>query len=428
MKKNFTELFLKNLKPKEKRYVVNEGRGFQFYVHPTGTKSFYLRYTFGGKEKLLCLGEYPTISLSVARDEYESATKKVRAGIDPALPPPPDPTTDENNAKNDTVSWMVEQFLNWSEKNHSLNWHAIVKVTVNKHVIPAIGDRPIVSIRKRDAIELMEQISKSGDGAARNALKIIRGVFDYACEREYIDASPFLRLARAVPKLAQVDRQRILSDKEIKTVWESLIKGVGSNEVKRAVIFILITAQRPGECAGIHVSEIDGDWWTIPAERAQKGKRDHRVYLTKTAKLLLGVSEDYFFTSYDGKPITERSLPQLTSRKANFYGLERWTPHDLRRTARTLMARLGVIEEEAEAVLNHAKQGMAKVYNLHQYDKEKSVALTKLEKEIKKIIGNENYQLLSQLCKSSKKQKTLDVSSKSRIRDNNSSTKVTIET
>jgi integrase len=399
----FTELYLKNLKPKEKRYVINEGRGFQFYVHPTGTKSFYLRYTFGGKEKLLCLGEYPTISLSVARDEYESATKKVRAGIDPALPP--EPTVDDNNEKHVTVSWMVEQYLTWSEKNHSPNWHSIVKVTANKHLIPAIGERPITSIRKRDAIELMEQISKSGDGAARNALKIIRGVFDYACEREYIDASPFLRLARAVPKLAQASRQRVLSDKEIKTVWESIITGVGSNEVKRAILFVLITAQRPGECAGIHTSEIDGDWWTIPAERARKGKRDHLVFLTKTAKLLLGKSEDYFFNFYDGKPITEGSLPQLISSKSNYYGLERWTPHDLRRTSRTLMARLGIIEEEAEAVLNHAKQGMSKVYNLHKYKNEKKVALTKLESEIKKIIGTKNYQLLTQLCKPSKADK-----------------------
>jgi len=66
----------------------------------------------------------------------------------------------------------------------------------------------------------------------------------------------------------------------------------------------------------------------------------------------------------DSPGTTEQSLSQLTTRKANYYGLERWTPHDLRRTARTLMARLGVIEEEVGAVLNHAKQGMAKVYNL----------------------------------------------------------------
>ena len=409
----FTEIFLKNLKPKNKEYTLNEGRGFLFRIRSEGSKSFYIRYTINGKEKKYHLGEYPFLSLSDARGKYAEATLLIRSGIDPAAPPPI-PIIEKIIIEDDvTVSSMAEKYIGWSEKHHSKEWHSITKSTINKHIIPNIGSRSIASIRKRDAIALMEHIGKSGDGAAQNALKIARGLFEYAAQREFIDTSPFTKLARAVPSLAPKERQRILSDTEIKKVWEGVISGVGSPEVIKAILLVLLTAQRPGECSGISSEEIEGDWWTIPAARAQKGKRDHRVFLTKTAKLLIGDKPGYafpsprlllgddsgvIFTTPKIGPITSRALPQLITRKDNFYGLERWTPHDLRRTARTLMARIGIREEEAEAVLNHAKQGVVKIYNLHQYDNEKRLALIKLEKEILKIIGKEGQSLLKRLC------------------------------
>jgi integrase len=384
----------------EKEYVLNEGRGFLFRVRPEGSKAFYFRYTFKGKEKKICLGEYPSLSLSDARSKYAEATLLLKAGIDPAAPlfiPIIEEVIEEENV---TVEWISKGYFVWSEENHSPDWHKIVKSTIIKHILPGIGECKIKSISKRDAIDLMENIKKCGDGAARNALKIVRGMFDYAVQREYIDASPFLKLAKAIPALEQVQRQRILSDSELQHVWKKVIDGAGSPEVKRAILLTLFTAQRPGECAGVHSREIDGDWWTIPAERAQKGDRDHRVYLTATAKMLLGNQVGYAYPSPKEGPITERSLPQLITKKMKFYGLDKWTPHDLRRTARTLMARLGIREEDAEAVLNHAKKGMVKVYNLHQYDNEKKAALIKLEKELIRIIGKPNYQLLTQFCTS----------------------------
>ena len=407
----FTDMFLKSLKPQIKRYVVNEGQGFLIRVSPTGNKTFYIRYKYKGKGKKLSLGDYPMTSLATARIKYGEYAKLLHEGIDPAAPP--SPLIEETKAEDITISVIAEKYIEWSEKHHSKEWHSITKSTINKHIIPNIGNRSIASIRKRDAIALMEHIGKSGDGAALNALKIARGIFEYAAQREFIDTSPFTKLARAVPSLAPKERQRILSDTEIKKVWEGVISGVGSPEVIKAILLVLLTAQRPGECSGISSEEIEGDWWTIPAARAQKGKRDHRVFLTKTAKLLIGDKPGYafpsprllpgddsgvIFTTPKIGPITPRALPQLITRKDKFYGLERWTPHDLRRTARTLMARIGIREEEAEAVLNHAKQGVVKIYNLHQYDNEKRLALIKLEKEILKIVGKEGQSLLKQLC------------------------------
>ena len=84
--------------------------------------------------------------------------------------------------------------------------------------------------------------------------------------------------------------------------------------------------------------------------------------------------------------ISRQTLSQHVTTR-NYFDLPKWTPHDLRRTARTKMARIGVPEEHAEAVLNHKKQGIVKVYNLHQYADEKKAALLLWEAELLRIIG-----------------------------------------
>ncbi|NVN92307.1 MAG: site-specific integrase [Desulfuromonadales bacterium] len=168
---------------------------------------------------------------------------------------------------------------------------------------------------------------------------------------------------------------------------------------------VLVTAQRPNEVAGLHTKEIDGNWWTIPAGRAKNGK-EHRVYLTPTALSLIEESDGYVFPSpREGRPIGRNCLAQLVSSKMEkkisgekeakeitkmpYYGMTPWTPHDLRRTARTIMARIGIPDEHAEEVLNHTKEGIKKVYNKYKYDKEKQAALIAWEGELIRILNRD---------------------------------------
>jgi integrase len=167
-------------------------------------------------------------------------------------------------------------------------------------------------------------------------------------------------------------------------------------------------------------------WWSIPAERAKNGKA-HRVPLSPLASELIEqaikeikksqeipqcqeysgfifpaprVNKDRpmaghamsiaiarglawpvtdlqgkaLFTA-DGKPATENRL-----------GVEKFTPHDLRRTAATRMAEAGEMDEVIDAILNHAKQGVIKVYNKYRYDKEKRAALESWSRKLHSII------------------------------------------
>jgi integrase len=70
----------------------------------------------------------------------------------------------------------------------------------------------------------------------------------------------------------------------------------------------------------------------------------------------------------------------------SYYGLPRWTPHDLRRTMRTNLSRFGISREVAEAIINHGKQGIERVYNLYQYDKERRTAMLTWAWRLRSII------------------------------------------
>lgn len=405
----FTDRWIQSLKPEQKKYTKHEGHGFILLVQPSGRKTFYIRYTFKGKPNKHKLGTYlpkkkdentPTpgyVSCEEARLEFNRCKGLLKEGIDPAekaktdklltltVEPQAEPS-DEPQVTEATFGKMMEKFLEWSEKNHCDKWYRDTKYTLKKHVPKEWENRPIADIRKLDCIELMEKIEECGKGAARNAQKAIRGVFTYAEERWFIDHSPIVKLTKAVPSLKPVSRKRYLSEAEIKTVWDILSDGLESSPTKRAILLILVTGQRSSECVGITSSEIAGDWWTLPPER-NKMERYHTIYLTKTAKTLIGDAEGAKFPGVDGiTPLKRVSLSHYISDR-NYFGLPRWTPHDLRRTARTHMGRIGILDEHAEAVVNHGKEGMTAIYNLYGYDKEKKVALIKWETELLKIIS-----------------------------------------
>ena len=392
----FTDVYLKGLKAKDKKYYVNEGNGFYLLVRPTGAKIFYIRYTHEGKEKYKQLGTYPHMSLADARGKFYEAKKMLHDKTDPATPPPTPLTAPDEM----TISKMCKEYMEWSEKHHASSWSYTIDKTIDKHIIPTIGDRLLTDITRRDAIKFISDIKK--DGAAKIVHKTIRSVFQYAVDREYIMASPFTRLSKPVPSIVQKDRTRILAPAELKIIWPYMLKGYGTEDVRKAIRMILITAQRPGEVIGMHSDEIDKDWdgdvwWTIPGERTKNGNA-HMVYLSPLALELIGKKKGFIFASEgSAEPYERHAMSHLVAQeikskkgivgKEKYYGLPRWTPHDLRRTARTNFSRMGVPLPVAEAILNHAKEGMVKVYDLHEYKDEKKKAMLRWDKELVKLFG-----------------------------------------
>jgi integrase len=410
----FTDKFIQNHKPEAKKYYVREARGFALVVHPKGeknpkgTKTFLYIYTFNGKRKELKLGRYPEMSLQDARVEYNKAYTLVANGTDPQAARK---TVAEVKEEDLTFGHFAELYLAHIKATHAPRWVNTLKCALKKDVLPAWGDKLITTITRRDGLELLRAIAERGVQVI-NHHKAASGVLDYALQGEYIGANPLLGFTKKhIAALKQRTRDRHLSADEIKKAWAAIDEGPGYEETKRAMKLVLVTAQRPGEVAGMHRREIQiGEghkrclqcrrcgWWTIPKER-NKSEREHIVYLTLTALELIGDPEGYVFPSpKEGNPIGRNAISHLISReraskktggaKAQpFYGLPRFTPHDLRRTARTHMARIGVPSEHAEAVLNHSKAGLEGRYNLYTYQIEKKEALLRWEEELLKIVS-----------------------------------------
>lgn len=442
MGKQFTDKSIAAAKPKEAKYYLREGRGFALQVAPSGTKSFLYIFELNRRRGHLLLGHYPGCSLAEARRLYNDAYNLVKKGIDPreeqraaaekklkaerkaaeeakaaasAAKDRERCTFDyllENGIPDEFVPETVAQLaavwmVRFSQANHSKRWQDTELSCLRLHVLPALGEEAITAVRRKHAITFIERLAAKTPGAARNAMKLCRQIFKYAYRMEWAEIQPFNEITESVPKIAPKPDERHLDDFEIVKAWNEITKSASSLQVKRAIKLVLVTAQRPGEVTQMHRDQIKGRWWTIPAEVA-KNRREHRVYLTDTALELVGDGPGYIFPSEGRKPhisptVLSRAINRsyeevgiknvgkeaIKASKKPYFGMKPWSPQDLRRTARTNMARVGVIEEVAEEVVNHKKSGIVGIYNKYRYDKEKEIALTKWEVLLLQILRND---------------------------------------
>lgn len=411
----FTDIYIRNLKAEQTKYYKREAHGFAIKVWPSGAKTWVYIYTFDGKRKEMRLGEYPAMKLADARTKYTEAYELHKNDRDPGAE---DRQKKEERRLADTIEDLVKEYIKKHAKINKRSWKDDERL-LNKEVVPLWGDRKAVDIRKRDVVLLLEGIVERGSPAMSNqTLKIVRKMFNFAVERDILQHSPCAGVKALAPNNS---RERTLSESEIKSLWTNLDSGIISDEIKRALKLILVTAQRPGEVIGMRAAEIDKRWWTIPSERAKNG-RTHRVYLTDLAVQLIGDTEkkDFLFpclhkkkikqiethavgvavrrnlawplVDKSGKPLFDADGKPATENKL---GVEQFTPHDLRRTAATFLAQMGTMDEVIDAVLNHAKQGIIKVYNQYRYDKEKQMALESWERKLNSIIAGTKNKVVS---------------------------------
>lgn len=411
----FTDKFIMNLKPDTKDYWVREGMGFSIRVYPSGEKAWYYIYTFDGRKRFMRLkdGGYPDVSLADAREAFDIAKVKVKNAIDPWT------EKQQVNTARIEAPTIKELAADYMKRHAKINkrkssWTEDQRL-LNKDIIPRWGNRKAADIKRRDVIALLDDVVTRGPALAANIKKLVSKMFMFALDKSILDTSPCVRVSLPAPVMA---RERKLSDSEIKVLLTTeLPKASMSDEVKRILQLILYSAQRPGEVAGMHKREIHGHWWTIPSSRS-KNKREHLVYLTDTALALIGDVKGYVFPSPrikldpDGKVIEthidENAVAYAIRRNLKDYKPRRkikgdiismvkvkedkkmemlhFTPHDLRRTATTLMASVKVPKEHRERVLNHAQEKLDGTYNLYDYQDEKQIALETLERKINSIL------------------------------------------
>lgn len=345
-----------------------------------------------------------------------------------------------------TINRLAEEYLEkYARKNKRASSVKEDERLLDKDVLPRWGKRKAKSIRKRDVVLLLEEMSKRGPALANNIFKLVRRMFNFAVERDILEFTPCSGVK--IDNIAPItSRDRVLRDAktnggtdEILTFWMELEKASMTPQVKGILRLILITGQRPGEVAGINASELTEEhheengrkwtetWWTIPVarrkvkEKSKHPPQPHRVFLSPMALEILeemkpGAIGGYFFSSPKAtaeapKPIDQNAVAYAVRRNLKDYqprrpikgdeismvkvsekrkmAIEHFTPHDLRRTFSTRLAELGFSDEINDAVLGHVKQGVIRVYNRHQYDREKKQAMLAWDRKLSSILSGQ---------------------------------------
>lgn len=405
VKSKFTDTFLKNLKPQEgKDRDILEGLGFGVRVRAGGSKIFFYKYRFHEKLRFLNLGAYPHTSLADARQKYGDAYKLRKNGFDPieveaeALQATAK-AEELKQRKTLTVAELIDLYIEKYAKTHKKSWHKD-ELTLSKDVRPEWGARPALEITKLDATKLLQKIIDRGrPGQAQNALESSRKMYNWAIDQGMLETTPFLGVKRPAPKNK---KDRALSDKEIKTIWVELDTAAMSDEIRRALKLTLVTGQRPGEVIGMHAHEIADHWWTIPKDKT-KNRKAHRVFLTDMALELIGPLESIDHKTDETRPkgyifpcphvskkksIQEGAMGHVlrSNLESKKIPVAKFTPHDLRRTAVTHLARLKVPLEWRERIVNHLPKELDATYNLYEYDEEKETAMKRWELDLLRIL------------------------------------------
>jgi len=367
--------------------------GFGLRVTANDVRSFVLNYRIDGRERRTTIGKWPAWTATAARAKAAELRRGVDDGADPLA-------AKQQRRIDPTFGELVATYLEIEGPRQRRI--ADVEAMLKRDVLPHWGRTKAKDLRRRDVIALVEAKAQTAPAAANKVLGIIGRVFRFAVRREILEVSPALEVRKPGEERS---KDRVLSRAELAKFWAALRVGDHFSEQTAAALrLILATAQRPGEVCGMRWADLDikGAVWTIPAEGA-KNRLSHRVPLNATAlEVLEGLPRicEYVFPkarTADG-PIDHNTLSGAVRKallkprakdRAPLPIKERFTPHDLRRTAASFMASAGVQRFIVGQVLNHVESGVTRVYDRHGYDKEKRKALDRWDRLLRSIVAGE---------------------------------------
>ena len=387
-----------------------------------GSKSWALIYTrqSDGRVRRVTIGPYPEIGLAEARRRALGLKVQVETGDDPA-------TGVQVEKSAPTFKILSDEWIErHGRPNKSPRSLADNISMLNRHILPVIGPKKAQDVTKSDVLRLLDlvalkpdaRISKTKSAAQKSkdvailgknrtlshrpnrVYELIRSIYRWAVSRDLLAIDPTAGMKPPLKK--ERPRERALTAAEIQKFWHKLPDTPYSPTVQLALKLALATAQRIGEVACIPKTELalkqQLPIWSLPGERS-KNREGHRVPLSPFAvalieeALVLSGDSDYLFPSPKGDgPIGSGAGTKGMQRARPTFELANFRVHDLRRTAATGMAELGISPHTISLVLNHisARTGniTSAVYVKYSYDKEKREALEAWGRRLEEIIGS----------------------------------------
>jgi integrase len=391
-----TDRFLRALKASDRRVEVGDAgcRGLSIRCTPAGVKTWTFAYKLNGRMRRITLGEYgehPALGLSDARARADERRAQRHAGKDPrALQ---DAERDSQAQTTLTFAELCERYIEHVKSAGKISWKTDEGYL--KRPKAKFGKRPAVSITKRELTDFFQAIAKTSKSSANRTQSTVRTMWGWAADSDHIPMNFLAGIKKAGGKESEKDR--VLTADEIRAFLAALVDlEVETTEiVALALKGILLTAQRPGEVAGMMLSELHdldspAPHWIIPRLRTKNKKTEHTVPLSPAAVDLilraLEISKEYAKDKNDVPVFASRfkqvttlarhSLSQAVRRIVAQKTFAKFTPHDLRRTAATLAQSLRVPRDHVKALLNHKDGDVTAIYaRWHMFDEKREATL-----------------------------------------------------
>lgn len=416
MKKYITEVALERMRPPaEGRLELGDTvvPGLMLRVTAGGVMSWSVLYKVRGEgglspktgrplrgaQRRITLGTYPILGVKKAREAAIEVLEKAVNGADARKSR--DAALVIRLAS--TVEAVTRRFIEQDAKPNIESWKKIERA-LDMHVLPEWGGRPIADIRRRNIHELLDGfIARGQPGTARDVRKHLSRLFNWAVDREIITENPLAGLKRKDLQYKS-DAGRALTDPELCAVWRAASRlGYPFGPFFQLMI---LTGQRRTEWADAKHSEVCVRRKVLEIPKARyKGRRDHVVPLAPEAWTIYETMpkwnglDPYLFSTQAGEaPISGFSkaktyLDDLATDELRAATgdpsavLANYRIHDFRVTCESRLADLGFNQDVRDAVLGHAKVGLQRTYNKHDYADEKRVALEAYARHIMEVLG-----------------------------------------
>ena len=348
-------------------YPDSETPGLYLRVRKGGSRSFIIQWRQGQFQRRSTVGKVGILTV----DEARKKARKLISGIDDGH----DPVAAKARARVDDrqlFGVLVDEYL--PVRARDLKPLSLEQSTLHlRKFWKPLHKLPLKKIdRATVAAELRSIAKERGPVAADRGRSTLSAFFGWAIGEGIAEVNPVIGTNKSSKNIS---RERVLADDELVKIWKS----APDSDFGRIVKLLLLTGQRRNEIADLRWAEIEDGAIVLPKERTKNG-RPHVVPLAPQALAVLDecperVGRQHVFGQREG---AFSGFSKAKERLDETTGVTGWTLHDLRRTAATRMADLGVQPHVVEVVLNHIggfRAGVSGVYNRASYSAEKRTAL-----------------------------------------------------
>lgn len=387
----FSDTKIKRYHRKEQGSVLRlpDRDGLHLRVSKKGKVVFYIRYRFAGKAQEMDIGNYPAMTLKVARDKNIHYRGLIQEGVNPKT----DKALSLNGDKQGISFFELTRM--WYEKDAEkrLKNHIQARDDINNHIMHIVGSFPAGDIKTHKWLDILEVITEKTPFTAHSILVLVRGIYSFGIRRRLLTDNPLLNITskRDLGVNANV-RERFLNNNEIKLLYFYIdnSKRIGCYKNALMLKLALYFGCRASELRLAKKTDFDFKKmiWTVPAENHKMGFKTKKPILRPIIKEFEGdikglmqlSSSEYLLTSSSTGSKHERVFWTTWPKRINLmlqrHGkdpIDSWSVHDLRKTIRTNMSSLAP-PHVAEIMLGHTLGRVWGAYDKHDYIEEQRAA------------------------------------------------------